>query len=464
MNLRKLLLVFILGAGSFAQAAPPPPTFTREQLRADLVELKRALNDMPPDLYRTASREQLERQFQDIESAIDKSPPLDRDAVWRLFATLNPILADGHLFVGFVDWRGDARAYLANGGRLFPFEVSVSSGCELAVRNDKPWSNVMMPHDSARILEVNGVPAGEICRQMMARAHGDTPTFRADLLSRRFWFFYWKLYGAPAAYKIEFDPGDMDTLEGRTELPELLAIEDSFDRQFELSFVADDPKFSKSSTAILKLGSFAWRDKDQLLAFTRASFESLRRWQIRNLVIDLRDNGGGNDDQWIEGVMPYVATKPWRTASTYRKRVVTADPARGEVVGAVVDGEIETWNQPQPENPLRFAGDVYVAVGPGTYSSAVVMATVFQDFGFGKVIGTTGSVRANSSGGARRTTLTHSGLIVVSPRFVLARPSGAKQPELLTPDISYPAGRSLVDFSWSRKQKEADRSRDPPRP
>src|SRR4026207_1666431 len=99
MNLRKLLLVFILGAGSFAQAAPPPPAFTREQLRADRVDLKRALNVMPPDLYRTASREQLERQFQDIESAIDKSPPLDRDAVWRLFATLNPILADGHLFV-----------------------------------------------------------------------------------------------------------------------------------------------------------------------------------------------------------------------------------------------------------------------------------------------------------------------------------------------------------------------------
>lgn len=457
MNFRLLLLACGLGAMNAAQAAAPPPTFTREQLRADLVELKRALNEMPPDLYRTADRGQLERQFEDIASEINKAPPLDRDATWRLFATLNPLLADGHLFVGFVDWRGDTRAHLANGGRLFPFEVDVSVDCDLRVRNDKPWSNVAMPHDSARILEVNGVAATRICQQMLARVHGDTPAFRADLLSRRFWFFYWKMYGAPETYKIRFDPGGVDSLAGRTELPELLTIEANFERQFELSFVSDDQKFSGSSTAILKLGSFAWRDKEQLLAFTKTSFESLRHWKIRNLIIDLRDNGGGDDDQWIEGVMPYIATKPWRTASTYRKRVVTPDPAKGEVVGQVVDGEIGTWFQPQPDNPLRFPGDVYVAVGPGTYSSAVVMATVIQDFGFGRVIGTAGSVRANSSGGTRRTTLTHSGLIVVAPRFVLSRPSGSKQPELLTPDIPYPAGKPLVDFFASRKQKEADR-------
>jgi hypothetical protein len=461
MNFRQLRLASVLAAACIAQAAPPPPAFTRAQLRADLVELKRALNEMPPDLYRTADRERLDGQFRDIESAIEKSPPLDRDAAWRLFATLNPLLADGHLFVGFVDWRGDVRAHLA-GGRLFPFEVNVSPACELE-RNDRPKSAVMMPRAAARILEVNGVSAADICQQMMARAHGDTPVFRADLLSRRFWFYYWKLYGAPDAYRIQFDTGSTDTLEGRKELPELLAVEESFHRQFALEFVADDPQDKRSSTAILRLGSFAWKDKDQLLAFTKTSFESLRRRKVRNLIIDLRDNGGGNDDQWIEGVMPYIATKPWRTASTYRKRVVTPDPAKGEVVGAVVDGEIETWNQPQPDNPRRFTGNVYVAVGPGTYSSAVVMATVIQDFGFGKVIGSGDSVRANSSGGTRRTTLTHTGLIVVAPRFVLTRPSGAQQLTPLTPDIADSASRSLVDLLPDfAATKKADRSRDPP--
>jgi hypothetical protein len=422
------------------------PTFTSAQLRADLKEIQRALHEMPADLARSADVAALERAFRDLEGKLERAAPLDRDEAWRLFAQLNPILADGHLFVGFVDWRGDTRTHLANGGRLFPFEVRVTPGCELSVRGN-PRSAMLLPQADARIRKVNGVAAQEICEQLMARAHGDTRVFRADLLSRRFWFFYWKLYGAPETYDLTLESGGTQRFEGSTKLPELLAAEADFDRQFDLELVADNDKARTTTTAILTLRSFAWPDKDQVLAFTQTAFESLRRWNIKTLIIDLRDNGGGNDDQWIEGVMPYIATKRWRTASTYRKRVVTPDPARGEVVGAVVDGEIETWYPPQPDNPLHFGGKVYVAVGPGTYSSAVVMSTVFQDFGFGRVIGPNDSVRANSSGGTRRTTLTNSGLIVVAPRFVLTRPSGAKQPVLLTPDIPYSPEESLVDFS-----------------
>jgi len=446
-------LLFVgLPALSPAAAPLPAPTFTATQLRADLREIERALHDMPADLAHSADVAALESDIRDIDGKLEHTAPLDRDAAWRLFATLNPILADGHLFVGFVDWRGDTRAHLAGGGRLFPFEVRVTPACDLSVRNDKPWSAVGLPQAYAHIRKVNGVPADAICEQMMARAHGDTRVFRADLLSRRFWFFYWKLYGAPETFSLTLDPGGTQLFKGRTELPEVLAVEEKFDRQFDLRRVANDQKGTSASTAILRLGSFAWPDKDQVVAFTRTAFESLQRWHIQNLIIDLRDNGGGNDDQWIEGVMPYIATKRWRTASTYRKRVVTPDPARGEVVGAVVDGEIESWYPAQPDNPLHFGGIVFVAVGPGTYSSAVVMSTVIQDFGFGRVIGPKDSVRANSSGGTRRTTLTNSGLIVVAPRFVLTRPSGAKQPVLLTPDIPYDPQEPLVDFFWNSRQ------------
>ena len=43
-------------------------------------------------------------------------------------------MLDGHLLVGFVDWRGDTRAQLAAGGVLFPFEVQVTPPCEIRVR------------------------------------------------------------------------------------------------------------------------------------------------------------------------------------------------------------------------------------------------------------------------------------------------------------------------------------------
>lgn len=415
--MRALGILILLGSRALvagAADAVPAPVFTAAQMRADLAEVDRALHEMPADLAHSVDEKDLARTLRELDARLAGSPPLTRDQAWREFATLNPLLADGHLFVGFVDWRGDTRAHLASGGRLFPLPVRVSPDCELRA------------HGDVRILAVNGLSAEAACEQMLARMHGDTRAFRADLLSRRFWFFHWKVFGAPETYEIILEGSGKQVFAGGARLPDLLAAEEKFDRQFRLTMIADREN-AKPAAAILTLGSFAWPDKDQVLAFTRQSFETLRREKIRTLVIDLRDNGGGNDDQWIEGVMPYIATKPFRTASTYRKR---------EMSGAAVTGEIATWYPPQPGNPARFRGQIYVAVSAGTYSSAVVMSTVIQDFGFGKVVGPGGSVRAGQSGGTRRTTLTNTGLIVVAPRFVLTRPSGAKQPVLFAPDLA----------------------------
>ena len=85
-----------------------------------------------------------------------------------------------------------------------------------------------------------------------------------------------------------------------------------------------------------------------------------------------------------------------------------------------------------------------------TYSSAVIFCNVMHDFGFGTIAGTGDSVRAGETGGVRRTTLTNSGLAVNAPRFILTRPSGVKEPVLLTPDVlSTTAARSVV--WWAKK-------------
>jgi len=432
-----LLLAALFVTYSAAATADSPATFTAAQLRADLQEIRHALFEMSADLSHSVDTSDLETAIRRLDAKLAGSPPLTRDEAWREFATLNPLLADGHLLIGFVDRRGDARAHLANGGRLFPIGVHVSPDCRISVRETRKPALVAL--EGLRIRLVNGVPVRDMCKQMMDRVHGDTRVFRAALLERRFWFFYWKLYGAPEQYHLVLESGATLDLDGSTELPDRVAAEEDFNRQFELTYLPD--------AAVLKLGTFAWAKKEEVLAFTAAAFDSLHEWKTKTLIIDLRDNEGGNDDQWIEGVMPYLATQRWRTASTYRKRVAVADPAKGEKVGDLVDGVMQTWFEPQPDKPSRFEGKVYVAIGPDTYSSAVVMATVFQDFGFGKLVGSGDSVRASQSGGTRRTTLTNTGLIVVTPRFVLRRPSGAQHPVLLTPDLEFDDAVSLDDIA-----------------
>jgi hypothetical protein len=441
---RAALLVAAMFTG--ASAAGEGPMFTGPQLRDDLAQLERALHEMPPDLARSADLPALNEALRALDARLATVPPLDRDSVWQMFATFNPLLADGHLFIGFVDWRGDARAHLAGGGRFFPFEMQVTADCAMTVRAELGGQPSALT--GATLRAVNGRDAREVCEQMLARAHGDTRVFRADLVSRRFWFYYWKMFGAPAAFDIEIVGSEgVKQVPGSTQLPQLLAEEKDFARQFRLQIIAEQ------RAAILTLRSFAWPDTQQFLDFTHDAFAKIHAAHTRTLIIDLRDNGGGDDALWIEGVMPYIATRRYRTASRIRKRVVVADAVKHEAVGEVVDGEIDTWFPPQPDNPLRFTGKLYVAVGAGTFSSAVSFGNVIRDFGFGTLAGVGGSVRADQSGGARRTTLTHCGLIVVTPRFVLSRPSGAREPRLFTPDLDFDAARPLGDLVRANHSK-----------
>jgi hypothetical protein len=110
----------------------------------------------------------------------------------------------------------------------------------------------------------------------------------ADLVSRRFWFYYWKMFGAPSAFDIEIAGRDgVRHIPGSSQLPRLLADEKIFERQFRLQFVAGQ------DAAILTLGSFAWPDKQQFLDFMHDAFSKMHAAHSRTLIIDLRDNGGG---------------------------------------------------------------------------------------------------------------------------------------------------------------------------
>jgi hypothetical protein len=412
-----------------ALAVAAQPRLSPRQLRQDLAALDTAIRTTHPDPSHSTDATELARAMRAVKQQLDHA--MTRDEAWRAFATLNPVLADGHLFVGYADWRADSQAHLGAGGAFFPFEVQVTPAGEVFVQSLLGGGDT--PLAGARIVSIDGVDAGSISAELLARMHGDTPTFRAQLLSRRWWFFFWKRYGARADFKLVVDQGTPSRigLAGSTSQPTILADENRFDRLFRLELLPD-------RGALLTVGSFAWPDKPQLLAFTRDAFAKLREADVKTLIIDVRDNGGGNDDQWIEGILPYIATKPYRWASSYRKKILAAYRSEGETVGDVVTGTIDRWIPPEPDNPLRYSGKTYVLIGPSTYSSAIVFSNVVQDFGFATVAGTGGSARAEQSGGVQKIVLPNTGLAVWVPRFVLTRPSGAKEPVLVTPEVPLP--------------------------
>lgn len=427
----RLLLGLVLTVlGTLLYAAPTKANqlcYTADQIQADIDAIESGIAKTHPNLAHSITLPHFASALANVRQRVRDG--MDRDAVWRELSTINPLLADGHLFISYADWRGDTAKHLRNGGTLFPFEMSVDSMGRLRILSE--LGGAPTKYAGRSVKSINGIPARLVAQELLSRVHGDSPNFRSHLLSKRWWLFYWKVYGAPQIYNIEWDRSGRDVLHapGSHMQPAILSEEEDFDRNFTLDLRAD-------GIAVMTVRTFSWSNPEAFFAFTSRAFQQMRDAKIGTLIIDVRENGGGDDAMWLKGLLPYFADRPFRWASRYTKRVLKDNPAQAEKTGDVLTGAIDTWTSPLPDgSSLRFDGKVYVLVGRGTYSSAVLFANTVQDFAFGTLIGEGGNVRTVQSGGIQRIELPNTGLVLWSPRFTLVRPSGKLDPEWLTPDI-----------------------------
>lgn len=426
MNIRMIgrgcvLAALLLATVLPAQAAAATP-LTPRQWREDIATIRTAIAQTHPDPSYSTDPAALDARLDRLQQAVPA--PTSRDDAWRRLATLNPLLADAHFCICYDDWRSELRTQRGGDG-MFPFAVQVDPGGTIVIRASQAGRPFALT--GAHIVAIDGRPAGRIAGELLARMHGDTPGFRAELLSQRFGFYFWKMYGSRRHYDVDIGIASSPQRRLRVAAARRDPAE-RFEQKFHLEVRADQ-------TAVLTVATFAWPDKAQVLSFMQHSFRRLREEAVQTLIIDVRSNPGGNDDQWIDGLLPYLADTPYRIGSRYRKKIIARYRDDGETLGAVVDGEIDRWIEPQRDNPLFFAGTTYVLVGRGTYSSAILFSNVVQDFGFATLAGSAGLARTQQSGGVQSVALAHSGLVLAVPRFLLRRPSGARQPQWLTPDL-----------------------------
>lgn len=416
----KLRTSLWLLAWSVVAQSNEPVVFTPEQLRADLASLESALARTHPDPSHSVDPAALARAVADTRAKLDH--PMSADEAWKVMSGLNPVMADGHLTVVYPGGpTAEIQRHLKSDGRLFPYAVHVT-GTAIYVRSLLDGSTT--PLAGKRIESIDGVPGEVIVGKLLAHMNGDTPAVRADFLSDRFAFWYWKFFGAPRSFQLRIDGAESVT-DGSGAAPAAYR-EKTFEELFRFELL-------DGQAALLTIDQFYWNDKPKFYEFTRAAFERMRDAGTQTLVIDIRANGGGDDDVWIEGIMPYVATKPFRNGSTYLLKIIEGRAKEGQKVGDVVRGVQDSVYAPQLENPLRFKGRVYVLISPHTYSSAVLFSTAVQDNGFATLVGVGGGARGTQSGGIQFIKLPNTQMTFVVPRFVLTRASG--QAGLLQPDV-----------------------------
>lgn len=152
--------------------------------------------------------------------------------------------------------------------------------------------------------------------------------------------------------------------------------------------------------------------------FLEESFTRLRTENIQKLIIDLRGNGGG-DDNYGSKLISYLTDQPFK----YFKSIEVNPGYRGW--GNVKKRNNRFWVTAHSSLALlqpsenHFRGKVVLLVDGGTFSTAADVTAVAKNIGAATIIGeeTGGGECGNTSGVSESITLTNSGIQISIPKW-----------------------------------------------
>jgi Peptidase family S41 len=449
----------LLGA-PLAQARPGDPRFDAATVRADFDDLYRRLRAAHFNLYARVPRADYDRLHAAMRRAIRR--PESRFEVARRFQRF---VAFGRVAHARIDAAyGAYEAYLADGGRAFPLTLRIS-GDRALVRVARGGGGAVAAGDE--VIALDGRPIASWLGRARHNLSADSDYMASALMELDLPMLLWLEMGPAARFDLALRKPD-----GRLSLVSLPARTREEMRAAGraaapgLDLAADDrtARILPGNIAYLRPGAFYNAtpgasdpyDNSGFRQFIDESFERFLVVGAERLIIDLRDNPGG-DSSFSDLMIGWFATRPYRFNAAFRirasaeatasnRRRITAAAERPDPVSArfaalyaaARPGAIVDFDTPvsRPREGPRFAGRVYVLINRNSYSNAVAVAATIQDYRFGTILGEETSDLATTYGAMETFTLPRTGIRVGFPKAQIVRPSGDLAPRGVVPDIA----------------------------
>lgn len=434
-----------------ALAGTGPDRYSPDRLRADFSELRDRLYASHVDPFAGRTRESMDREFERLADRIDA--PMTKGEAALLFQRF---VAFGNVAHARVEDAGVAFAeHLERDGPIVPFDVRVVNG-RMHVSDVYPGGEPLKPGDA--LMRIAGRGAGELRDAMHRELSADNEYLADTLLELEFPRVLWQVIGGPDRYAVRVARGDeildLTLVAGRASTRRSVGP----GRRLALSWTEREADMRACDTAYLRPGPFyqpegAMWDTTAFHAFIDRAFESFARAGAERLVIDLRNNPGG-DVAFSDHLLAWFADERFRFYSRFEvrnsaaaqagnaRRLEADDPSESSKAYAAAyeqypEGSVfeHHWPWVEPREGERFDGEVYVLVNRHSYSNAVTMTAIVQDYGFGTVIGEPTADLATTLGAMEQFELTHSGLRVGFPKARIVRPNGDERRLGVEPDI-----------------------------
>jgi Peptidase family S41 len=385
------LLTFVASSTCAQSDLTALPKFDKDKLAADFNVFRHSLEEGHSGIYRYTKKPDMDRIFDAAEKSLNHS--MDAIDFYRVLAPVVAAIKCGHTSVAPPS---DLRLQINNEALLLPMEIRVLRKRPYVFRDFSDLADSSIKPGAFagfEIRSINGVPSAKIVETMIAATPGDGDvltsrqvrisgfTFAGNLLM---------LLGLKSPYDMKLvDPatGKTRTAQlGGAKLPDLREAlkarfpnEDGFKPAGELKLL-DDGKIAVMT--IHQFGGTVDTEKKKgLREFYKESFEEIQAKGSKALILDLRNNGGG-EDELGQLLLSYLIDKPFKyyedlvinnNTFDFFKYTNVKDPLPARVIQKGEDGKYHAtghpnWGIKQPNKPT-FTGKVYILINGGSFST-----------------------------------------------------------------------------------------------
>jgi hypothetical protein len=248
---------------------------------------------------------------------------------------------------------------------LFPMNVRYD-GSKLYIMDPKNNANKLSVGDE--ILTINGVDAEKLRKEIFKHlpADGYNETNKKENVNDYFREMCAMFYGFPTSYNVKVKHNE------KIEEMKLVKAEDLEPTNTFLDNCDNNLCFDmdlESSTARITIRSFSYYKAQRPIfkSFIDSCFQQFNENKIQHLIIDLRNNGGG-DPFCSSYLLHYIADKPYtyfhKSVKRYRKLKKTIEP-----------------------NSNRFKNKPYILVNGKCFSSTGHFCSLVKENNFGTLVG-----------------------------------------------------------------------------
>ncbi len=366
-------------------------TYTVKEVLEDIDYTEKYLLKFHPDPYRYISKDSLQAFIQATKLSITK--PLNEMQVRFYIKRIVAKIGCGHTDVTA------SKAYAKTVGKLsraiLPLNTFLLSNQKMIVINNLSTDSTI--HSGDEIMSIDGRPLDTILKTIFSvfTSDGYNETYKKRGIKYEWFKYYYSFcYGFNSSYTIK-----LQNAEGKIYTSKLNAISSLKDtlilpKKDSVCFLRKTKTCRYSimdcskPVALIDIDGFSGKHWKR---FFRRSFKDIRKKHIENLVIDLRDNGGGQINDGLN-FLSYLIHKPVKVSFDRKPNLIAFNPKMKMGFGTRITPLLFTFLFPEtikkgrlrhyficlPKHRNAFKGNIYVLINGKSFSMSCIAATYLK--------------------------------------------------------------------------------------